>query len=107
MFRLESRKSSNKSCHFDKAKDRLNVPQVNGTLRVKLAEAILKDVKEKIGVLYYTKELNSPYFFALSFSVGVYLPFLSPVVFPLLISGLMYLKLRVKGRSNKAKAKQE
>ena len=60
---------------------------------------VSKELKEKIGVLYYTKELNSPYFFSIQFSIGVYLPFLSPVVFPLLITFFSYLKEKRKNRN--------
>jgi hypothetical protein len=45
--------------------------------------------------LYQTKELNSPYFFSFSFSVGVYLPLLSPLLFPPLITFMKYLKLKL------------
>jgi hypothetical protein len=69
-----------------------------------LSKGVSRDVREKIGVLYYTKELNSPYFFSFSFSIGVYLPFLSPVVFPLLISAFTYLKLKIKGSKPKVKS---
>ena len=45
--------------------------------------------------LYQTKDINSPYFFSLSFSIGVYLPLLAPLVFPPLITLFQYLKLRL------------
>jgi hypothetical protein len=44
--------------------------------------------------LYQTKDINPPYFFSFSFSVGVYLPLLSPLAFPPLITLFQYLKLR-------------
>jgi hypothetical protein len=45
--------------------------------------------------LYQTKDLNSPYFFSLSFSIGVFLPLLSPILFPPLITLVQVVKLKV------------
>ena len=59
------------------------------------------DIREKLGVMYYTKEINPPYFFAFSFSIGVYLPFLSPIVFPPMITLFTYLKLKIQGKPKK------
>ena len=53
--------------------------------------------------LYTTKDINPPYFFSLSFSVGVYLPLLSPLLFPPLITLVQYLKLRKFGKAKKVK----
>eukprot|EP00347_Sterkiella_histriomuscorum_P013739 403363551 len=51
-----------------------------------------EETKNIIGILYYTKEINSPYFFSLSFSIGVYLPLLSPLVFPPVLTFIAFLK---------------
>jgi hypothetical protein len=64
-------------------------------------------VREIISVLYQTKEINAPYFFAFSFSIGVYLPLLSPIVFPPLLALLGYLKLKKVGRNAKSKVKTD
>jgi hypothetical protein len=53
--------------------------------------------------LYTTKEINPPYFFSFSFSVGVYLPLLSPLAFPPLITMFQYLKLKKFGKPAKLK----
>ncbi len=55
-----------------------------------------------ISVLYYTRDLNPPYFFSLSFSIGVYLPLLSPLIFPPVLTLLQYLKLRRQGTKSKS-----
>ena len=51
-------------------------------------------IKDMLQTLYQTKDINPPYFFSFSFSVGVYLPLLSPLAFPPLITLFQYLKLR-------------
>lgn len=40
-------------------------------------------VKEKLGVLLQTLEVNPAVFFSNSFKLGVYLPILAPIVFPI------------------------
>lgn len=53
------------------------------------------ETKDMLMTLYQTKDLNSPYFFSLSFSIGVFLPLLSPILFPPLITLAQILKLKV------------
>lgn len=53
------------------------------------------ETRDMLMTLYQTKDLNSPYFFSLSFSVGVFLPLLSPILFPPLITLAQVLKLRL------------
>jgi len=57
-----------------------------------------KEMKDQIGVLYYTKELNAPYYFSPSFTFGVYLPILSPMIFPILLSIGNFIKLKIKAK---------
>ena len=40
--------------------------------------AEMKEIRTKIGVLWQTKQMNSPYYFSWEFQMGTYLPFLSP-----------------------------
>ena len=61
----------------------------------------LKELKDKIGVLYYTKKINPPYFFSFQFSIGVYLPILAPLIFPPLLTFTSYLKLWKLGKKEK------
>jgi hypothetical protein len=53
------------------------------------------ETRDMLMTLYQTKDLNSPYFFSLSFSIGVFLPLLSPILFPPLITLAQVIKLKV------------
>ena len=68
------------------------------------AERNSVETKEVIAVLYQTKDINPPYFFSFSFSVGVYLPLLSPIVFPPILTLIQCIKAKLRG---KAKVKLE
>ncbi len=59
--------------------------------------------KEQMAILYYTKEINPPYFFSLSFTVGVYLPLFAPLVFPPTFVLFGMLKLIIKAALKKEK----
>ncbi len=69
------------------------------------SEKLSKRHSEMLKTLYWTKDLNSPYFFSISFTIGVYLPLLAPLVFPPLITFFKYLKLKKFGGKKKPDAK--
>ncbi|CDW83442.1 UNKNOWN [Stylonychia lemnae] len=64
-------------------------------------------IKNALGVLYQTKEINPPYYFSLSFSIGVYLPLLSPLIFPPLLTLFQYIKAKYIGKNVQKKIKNE
>lgn len=103
--------SVNQLEHKDKKiyKDQLTVLEVAKAVY----EGLLSDdydssnISEMLTTLYQTKDINSPYFFSFSFTVGVFLPLLSPIVFPPLITLFGYLKLKVLGKKPKEKIKSD
>jgi len=53
-------------------------------------------VKEKIGILYQTKEINPPYFFSDQFKLGIYMPIVMPLVLPFLVQVFGYVKAKMR-----------
>lgn len=49
-------------------------------------------VKEKIGTLLNTKEMNPALFFALSFYFGVYMPVLAPFIVPFILTTTLVIR---------------
>ena len=49
-------------------------------------------VKEKIGTLLNTKEMNPALFFSISFKFGVYLPILAPFVVPIILTVTLVIR---------------
>ena len=75
------------------------------------SDTLSKRHSDMLKTLYWTKDLNSPYFFSISFTIGVYLPLLAPLIFPPLITLFKYLKLKKFGKNkkngNEAKLKKD
>jgi len=98
--------SENQLEHKDRKiyKDRYTVFEVTEIVyNALLAGQDSQEVREMLQTLYTTKDINPPYFFSFSFSVGVYLPLFSPLVFPPIITLFHYLKLRKFGKPAKVK----
>ena len=52
-------------------------------------------VKEKIGTLLNTKEMNPALFFSASFKLGVYLPILAPFIVPIILTVSLVIRARL------------
>ena len=50
------------------------------------------NIKEKIGTLMNSKEMNPALFFSNNFKMGVYLPILSPFIIPIILTITLVLR---------------
>ena len=62
------------------------------TVEILSEQPVPHDVKEKIGTLLQTKKMNAPAFFSFQFTIGVYLPILSPFLVPIILTFTGYVK---------------
>ena len=52
-------------------------------------------VKEKIGTLLNTKEMNPALFFSISFKFGVYLPIIAPFIVPIILTVTLVIRAKL------------
>ena len=52
-------------------------------------------VKEKIGTLLNTKEMNPALFFSMNFYLGVYMPILAPFIVPFLLTFTLVTRAKI------------
>lgn len=61
-----------------------------------LLRPVPNDIKDKLGTLLLTKKMNAPAFFSLSYTIGVYIPILAPLLTPLVLTFVDFLKAKYK-----------